>query len=79
MDSKVRALAALASKRVLEEAGRRGMREDCGCVLVSFRCSNCSEAGECGVVRGSGGTHVEHGDVGVVCHFCLLWFSFLVD
>jgi hypothetical protein len=29
MDSKVRVLAALASKRVLEEMGRRSTREDC--------------------------------------------------
>jgi len=29
MEEKVRDFAALASKRVLEEAGRRGTREDC--------------------------------------------------
>jgi hypothetical protein len=29
MEEKVRDLAALASNRVLEEAGRRGTREDC--------------------------------------------------
>ena len=43
MEEKVRDLAALASKRVLEEAGRRGTREDLGSVSVSFVASNCGK------------------------------------
>ena len=38
MEEKVRDLAALASKRVLEEAGRRGTREDCRVFLSASLC-----------------------------------------